>query len=91
MALLNSIKNQRLSELPDIFVKDCIVHMDLKLFENAGLGDELLIESSFAPTKHKKRVDLKIYISKRRGDGPAERVCRATYTISAQPITAMAI
>lgn len=91
MDLLNTVKAQRIAQLPINLGRDCIVHMDLKLYENARLGDELHIESSFVPTKHKKRVDLKIYVSKRTGTAPAVRVCRASYTISIQPIVAMAI
>jgi hypothetical protein len=60
---------------------EAIKNIDLKLYENASLGDALLIESSFA-AKGKKEIDLKVYVSKREKGKPARRVCKAVYTLA---------
>jgi len=82
MDKMNEIKSNRIEalKLSDKYSEE-IKNINLKLYENAALGDELLIESSFAPNG-KKEVDLKVYVSKREKGKPVRRVCKAVYTLS---------
>lgn len=82
MNKMENIKSNRVEALKlNERYQEEITNIDLKLYENAALGDELLIESSFAPNG-KKQVDLKLYVSKREKGKPAKRVCKAVYTIT---------
>ena len=82
MNKMEDIKSNRVNALKlNERYQEEITNIDLKLYENAALGDELLIESSFAPNG-KKQVDLKLYVSKREKGKPAKRVCKAVYTLT---------
>ena len=82
MDTMNEIKSERLETLMlDDRYHDKVKNIDLKLYSNAELGEDLLVESSFAPNG-KKQVDLKVYVSKRSKGMPARRVCKAVYTLS---------
>ena len=82
MQILTEVKGRRMHHLminPQF--KDQVKNMDLKIYSNGCLEEELVVESSFAP--HGKRtVDLKIYVSRRKKGLPAKRVCKAVYTLS---------
>lgn len=88
MNLLSEVKQGRLKGL-NLHERyhDKVSGAEIKFYEPAVLGDELFIESCFAPGE-KKSVDLKIYISAQTPGEPARRVCRAKYTvgISVKPI-----
>lgn len=82
MDTMNEIKANRIQALKlNERYSEAIKNIDLKLYENASLGDALLIESSFA-AKGKKEIDLKVYVSKREKGKPARRVCKAVYTLA---------
>lgn len=82
MNKMENIKSNRVDALKlNERYQEEITNIDLKLYENAALGDELLIESSFAPNG-KRQVDLKLYVSKREKGKPVKRVCKAVYTIT---------
>ena len=82
MNKMENIKSNRVEALKlNERYQEEITNIDLKLYENAALGDELLIESSFAPNG-KRQVDLKLYVSKREKGKPVKRVCKAVYTIT---------
>jgi hypothetical protein len=82
MDTMNEIKSERLESLMlDDRYRDKVKNIDLKLYSNAQLGEDLLVESNFAPNG-KKQVDLKVYVSKRGKGEPARRVCKAVYTLA---------
>ena len=82
MDTMNEIKSERLESLMlDDRYRDKVKNIDLKLYSNAQLGEDLLVESNFAPNG-KKQVDLKVYVSKRTKGEPARRVCKAVYTLA---------
>jgi hypothetical protein len=82
MDTMNEIKSERLEALMlDDRYRDKVKNIDLKLYSNAQLGEDLLVESNFAPNG-KKQVDLKVYVSKRTKGEPARRVCKAVYTLA---------
>jgi len=82
MDTMNEIKSERLQALMlDERYRDKVKNIDLKLYSNAQLGEDLLVESNFAPNG-KKQVDLKVYVSKRTKGEPARRVCKAVYTLA---------
>lgn len=82
MDTMNEIKSERLKSLMlDDRYRDKVKNIDLKLYSNAQLGEDLLVESNFAPNG-KKQVDLKVYVSKRTKGEPARRVCKAVYTLA---------
>jgi hypothetical protein len=82
MDTMNEIKSERLESLMlDDRYRDKVKNIDLKLYSNAQLGEDLLVESNFAPNG-KKQVDLKVYVSKRAKGEPARRVCKAVYTLA---------
>lgn len=82
MDTMNEIKSERLESLMlDDRYRDKVKNIDLKLYSNAQLGEDLLVESNFAPNG-KKQVDLKVYVSKRAKGEPARRVCKAVYTLT---------
>ena len=82
MDTMNEIKSERLEALMlDDRYRDKVKNIDLKLYSNAQLGEDLLVESNFAPNG-KKQVDLKVYVSKRAKGEPARRVCKAVYTLA---------
>lgn len=82
MDTMNGIKSERLEALMlDGCYRDKVKNIDLKLYSNAKLGEDLLVESNFAPNG-KKQVDLKVYVSKRAKGEPARRVCKAVYTLA---------
>ena len=81
MQLLNEVKGVRMNQLLlNVRFEDRVKNMDLKIYDNARLQEELVIESSFAPSG-KRTVDLKIYVSRRKQGMPVKRVCKAVYTI----------
>ncbi|CAI8403565.1 MAG: Uncharacterised protein [Flavobacteriales bacterium UBA4585] len=81
MQLLNEVKGGRMNQLLlNVRFEDRVKNMDLKIYDNARLQEELVIESSFAPSG-KRTVDLKIYVSRRKKGMPVKRVCKAVYTI----------
>ena len=85
MDTMNSIKENRIQSL---FINDryeeSVKNIDLKLYRNAALGEDLLVESNFAPNG-KRQVDIKVYVSKRIKGEPARRVCKAIYTLTIKP------
>ena len=82
MQLLNEVKGRRMNQLLlNVRFEDKVKNMDLKIYSNVGLEEELVVESSFAPNG-KRTVDLKIYVSRRKKGLPAKRVCKAVYTLS---------
>ena len=86
MQILTEVKGRRMHQLlinPQF--KDQVKNMDLKIYSNVGLEEELVVESSFAPNG-KRTVDLKIYVSRRKKGLPAKRVCKAVYTLSISAI-----
>ena len=84
MDTMNEIKSERLEALMlDDRYRDKVKNIDLKLYSNAQLGEDLLVESNFAPNG-KKQVDLKVYVSKRTKGEPARRVCKAVHLIGAK-------
>lgn len=66
--------------LLNVRFEDRVKNMDLKIYDNASLQEELVVESSFAPSG-KRTVDLKIYVSRRKKGMPVKRVCKAVYTL----------
>ncbi len=81
MQLLNEVKGGRMNQLLlNVRFEDRVKNMDLKIYDNASLQEELVVESSFAPSG-KRTVDLKIYVSRRKKGMPVKRVCKAVYTI----------
>ena len=81
MQLLNEVKGGRMNQLLlNVRFEDRVKNMDLKIYDNASLQEELVVESSFAPSG-KRTVDLKIYVSRRKKGTPVKRVCKAVYTI----------
>lgn len=85
MNAISEVKDARIQSLKlDDRYEDQVINMDLKLFENAEVGDTLRVESNFAPNG-KKQVDLKIYVSRQSEGLPARRVCRAIYTVAISP------
>ena len=82
MDKMNEIKARRIDSLKlSAKYSEEVKNIQLKLYENASLGDDLLIESSFTPNG-RKEVDLKVYVSKRAKGQPARRVCKAVYTLA---------
>ena len=82
MQILTEVKGRRMHQLlinPQF--KDQVKNMDLKIYSNVRLEEELIVESSFAPNG-KRTVDLKIYVSRRKKGLPTKRVCKAVYTLS---------
>ena len=66
MQLLNEVKGGRMIQLLlNVRFEDRVKNMDLKIYDNASLQEELVVESSFAPSG-KRTVDLKIYVSRRK-------------------------
>lgn len=85
MDTMNSVKEDRFqSLLLNNRYEESVTSIDLKLYRNAALGEELLVESNLAP-HGKRQVDLKVYISKRIKGKPARRVCKAIYTLTIKP------
>ena len=85
MDAMNSVKEDRFqSLLLNNRYEESVTKIDLKLYRNAALGEELLVESNLAP-HGKRQVDLKVYISKRIKGEPARRVCKAVYTLTIKP------
>ncbi len=85
MDTMNSVKEDRFqSLLLNNRYEESVTSIDLQLYRNAALGEELLVESNFAP-HGKRQVDLKVYISKRIKGKPARRVCKAIYTLTIKP------
>ena len=81
MQLLNEVKGGRMNQLLlNVRFEDRVKNMDLKIYDNASLQEELVVESSFAPCG-KRTVDLKIYVSRRKKGMPVKRVCKAVYTL----------
>jgi hypothetical protein len=81
MQLLNKVKGGRMNQLLlNVRFEDRVKNMDLKIYDNASLQEELVVESSFAPSG-KRTVDLKIYVSRRKKGMPVKRVCKAVYTL----------
>ena len=81
MQLLNEVKGGRMNQLLlNLRFEDRVKNMDLKIYDNASLQEELVVESSFAPSG-KRTVDLKIYVSRRKKGMPVKRVCKAVYTL----------
>ena len=81
MQLLNEVKGGHMNQLLlNVRFEDRVKNMDLKIYDNASLKEELVVESSFAPSG-KRTVDLKIYVSRRKKGMPVKRVCKAVYTI----------
>ena len=81
MQLLNEVKGGRMNQLLlNVRFEDRVKNMDLKIYDNASLQEELVVESSFAPSG-KRSVDLKIYVSRRKKGMPVKRVCKAVYTL----------
>ena len=81
MQLLNEVKGGRMNQLLlNIRFEDKVKRMDLKIYDNADLEEELVVESSFTPIG-KRTVDLKIYVSRRKKGMPVKRVCKAVYTL----------
>ena len=81
MQLLNEVKGGRMNQLLlKVRFEDRVKNMDLKIYDNASLQEELVVESSFAPSG-KRTVDLKIYVSRRKKGMPVKRVCKAVYTL----------
>ncbi|MDA0740668.1 MAG: hypothetical protein O2862_02010 [Bacteroidetes bacterium] len=82
MQILTEVKGRRMHQLlinPQF--KDQVKNMDLNIYSNVGLEEELVVESSFTPNG-KRTVDLKIYVSRRKKGLPAKRVCKAVYSLS---------
>jgi len=81
MQLLNEVKGGRMNQLLlNVRFEDRVKNMDLNIYDNASLQEELVVESSFAPSG-KRTVDLKIYVSRRKKGMPVKRVCKAVYTL----------
>jgi hypothetical protein len=81
MQILNEVKGGRMNQLLlNVRFEDRVKNMDLKIYDNASLQEELVVESSFAPSG-KRTVDLKIYVSRRKKGMPVKRVCKAVYTL----------
>lgn len=81
MQLLNEVKGGRMNQLLlNVRFEDRVKNMNLKIYDNASLQEELVVESSFAPSG-KRTVDLKIYVSRRKKGMPVKRVCKAVYTL----------
>ena len=81
MQILNEVKGGRMNQLLlNVRFEDKVKSMDLKIYDNADLEEELVVESSFAPIG-KRTVDLKIYVSRRKKGMPVKRVCKAVYTL----------
>ena len=81
MQLLNEVKGRRMNQLLlNVRFEDKVKNMDLKIYHNAGLKEELVVEGSFTPNG-KRTVDLKIYVSRRKKGTPVKRVCKAVYTL----------
>ena len=81
MQLLNEVKGGRMNQLLlNVRFEDNVKSMDLKIYDNAYLEEELVVESSFTPIG-KRTVDLKIYVSRRKKGMPVKRVCKAVYTL----------
>ena len=81
MQLLNEVNGGRMNQLLlNVRFEDRVKNMDLKIYDNASLQEELVVESSFA-TSGKRTVDLKIYVSRRKKGMPVKRVCKAVYTL----------
>lgn len=81
MQLLNEVKGRRMNQLLlNVRFEDKVKNMDLKIYHDAGLKEELVVESSFTPNG-KRTVDLKIYVSRRKKGTPVKRVCKAVYTL----------
>ena len=86
MQLLNEVKGGRMNQLLlNVRFEDRVKNMDLKIYDNASLQEELVVESSFAPSG-KRTVDLKIYVSRRKKGMPVKRVCKAVYTLGVQAV-----
>ncbi|MAZ97323.1 MAG: hypothetical protein CMP53_07365 [Flavobacteriales bacterium] len=85
METMNSIKEKRIqSLLLNDRYEESVKTIDLKLYRNASLGDDLMVESNFVPMG-KRQVNLKVYVSNRIKGEPSRRVCKAVYTLSIQP------
>ncbi len=81
MQILNEVKGGRMNQLLlNVRFEDKVKSMDLKIYDNAYLEEELVVESSFTPIG-KRTVDLKIYVSRRKKGMPVRRVCKAVYTL----------
>ena len=81
MQILNEVKGGRMNRLLlNVRFEDNVKSMDLKIYDNAYLEEELVVESSFTPIG-KRTVDLKIYVSRRKKGMPVKRVCKAVYTL----------
>ena len=81
MQILNEVKGGRMNQLLlNVRFEDNVKSMDLKIYDNAYLEEELVVESSFTPIG-KRTVDLKIYVSRRKKGMPVKRVCKAVYTV----------
>ena len=66
MQLLNEVKGGRMNQLLlNVRFEDRVKNMNLKIYDNASLQEELVVESSFAPSG-KRAVDLKIYVSRHK-------------------------
>ena len=86
MQLLNEVKGGRMNQLLlNVRFEDRVKNMDLKIYDNASLQEELVVESSFAPSG-KRTVDLKIYVSRRKKGMPVKRVCKAVYTLGVHAV-----
>lgn len=82
METMNEVKGERLEKLSieDRYVQR-VKNIDLKLYSNAALGEELLVESNFTKSG-KKEIDFKVYVSRKAKGEPARRVCKAVYTLA---------
>ena len=86
MQILNEVKGGRMNQLLlNVRFEDRVKNMDLKIYDNASLQEELVVESSFAPSG-KRTVDLKIYVSRRKKGMPVKRVCKAVYTLGVHAV-----
>lgn len=85
MQILTEVKGRRAHQLLlNAQFKDQVKNMDLKIYGNVCLEEELIVESSFTPNG-KRTVDLKVYVSRRKKGTPTRRVCKAIFTLSIHP------
>lgn len=85
MDTMNAVKRERLDALMlNDRYRDKVKNIDMKLYSNACLGEDLLVESNFI-LSGKRQVDLKVYVSRKAKGEPAKRICKAVYTLAIEP------
>jgi predicted transcriptional regulator len=86
MNTMSALKDRRLAslELTEEFLAK-VLNIEVKMYDQAALGDTLSIESCFVQNG-KRQVDLKIYMSKQQKGQPAKRLCKAVYTVAVQRV-----